>query len=117
VLGHPEWIDDARFVSNPQRVAHQIALYAMIETEMAKRNNAEWIAQFDAAGIPCAPVQTIAEMIDHEQTRALGLMQTVPDSAMKFIGLPVSFDGVRPPVRRRPPKLGEHTGEFFKKAK
>ena len=117
VLGHPEWIDDARFVSNPQRVAHQSELYAMIEAAMAKRGNAEWIALLDEAGIPCAPVQNIAEMIAHEQTQALGLLQQVPDSAMKFIGLPVSFDGVRPALRRRPPKLGEHTDEFFKPEK
>ena len=117
VLGHAEWADDARFVSNPQRVAHQAELYAMIEAEMAKRSNAEWVALLDAAGIPCAPVQTIAEMIAHEQTQALGLLQQVPDSAMKFIGLPVSFNGVRPALRRRPPRLGEHTGEFFKQEK
>ncbi len=117
VLGHAEWKDDPRFVSNPQRVAHQVELYAMIETEMAKRSNAEWTALLDAAGIPCAPVQNVAEMIAHEQTRALGLLQQVPDSAMKFIGLPVSFDGMRPALHRRPPKLGEHTDEFFKKAK
>ena len=117
VLGHAEWADDARFVSNPQRVAHQAELYAMIEAEMAKRSNAEWVALLDAAGIPCAPVQTIAEMVAHEQTQALGLLQPVPDSAMKFIGLPVSFNGVRPALRRRPPRLGEHTGEFFKQEK
>jgi crotonobetainyl-CoA:carnitine CoA-transferase CaiB-like acyl-CoA transferase len=117
VLGHPAWITDARFATNPQRVEHQAVLYAMIEVEMAKRSNAEWIALLDAAGIPCAPVQNVAEMIAHEQTRALGLLQQVPDSAMKFIGLPVSFDGKRPALRSRPPKLGEHTAEFFKKAK
>ena len=117
VLGHAEWADDARFVSNPQRVAHQAELYAMIEAEMAKRSNAEWVALLDAAGIPCEPVQTIAEMVAHEQTQALGLLQPVPDSAMKFIGLPVSFNGVRPALRRRPPRLGEHTGEFFKQEK
>ena len=117
VLGHSEWIADARFETNPQRVEHQGVLYAMIEIEMAKRGNTEWIALLDAAGIPCAPVQNVAEMIAHEQTRALGLLQQVPDSAMKFIGLPVSFDGVRPALRSRPPRLGEHTDEFFKKAK
>lgn len=115
VLGRPEWNDDARFASNPQRVAHQAELYAMIETEMAKRGTAEWTAAFDAVGIPCAPVQSVAEMIAHEQTRALGLLQDVPDSAMKFIGLPVSFDGARPALRRRPPALGEHTTEIFQK--
>jgi crotonobetainyl-CoA:carnitine CoA-transferase CaiB-like acyl-CoA transferase len=115
VLGHPEWSADARFASNPQRVEHQKVLYAMIEVEMMKRSTAEWTALLDAAGIPCAPVQTIAQMVAHEQTRALALVQEVPDSAMKFIGLPVSFDGARPAFRMRPPKLGEHTDELFKK--
>ncbi len=114
VLGHPEWTDDPRFASNPKRVEHQSTLYALIENEMAKRGNAEWIALLEQAGIPCAPVQNVAEMIAHEQTKALGLMQAVPDSAMKFIGLPLSFDGTRPAIRSRPPRLGEHTEQIFK---
>lgn len=114
VLGHPQWSDDPRFSSNPKRVENQSALYRLIEAEMAKRGNAEWIALLEQAGIPCAPVQNVAQMIAHEQTRALGLMQDVPGSAMKFVGLPVSFDGTRPPIRSRPPKLGEHTQQIFK---
>jgi crotonobetainyl-CoA:carnitine CoA-transferase CaiB-like acyl-CoA transferase len=117
VLGYPQWSDDARFATNPKRVENQVALYALIEAEMKKRNNAEWIAALEGAGIPCAPVQNVAEMIAHEQTRALGLMQAVPGSGMKFIGLPLSFDGTRPAIRSRPPKLGEHTEEFIKKSK
>ena len=114
VLGHAEWADDARFASNPKRVENQAALYALIEAEMRKRNTAEWIAVLEEAGIPCAPVQNVAEMIAHEQTKALGLMQEVPASAMKFIGLPLSFDGTRPAIRSRPPRLGEHTQQIFK---
>ena len=115
VLGRPEWVQEERFATNPSRVAHQSTLYALIEAEMAKRSNAEWIGLLEAAGIPCAPVQNVAEMLAHEQTAALGLLQDVPGSAMKFIGLPVSFDGVRPVLRSRPPKLGEHDDELFKK--
>ena len=114
VLGHPEWPDDARFASNPKRVEHQAALYALIEAGMKQRASAEWIAAFEAAGIPCAPVQNVAEMMAHEQTRALGLLQDVPDSAMKFLGLPLSFDGARPAIRGRPPRLGEHTEQILK---
>jgi len=114
VLGHPEWSDDPRFASNPKRVEHQDTLYALIETEMARRSTAEWIALLEQAGIPCAPVQNVAQMIAHEQTKALGLMQDVPDSAMQFVGLPVSFDGTRPAIRSRPPSLGEHTEQIFK---
>ena len=115
VLKHPEWADDARFISNPQRVAHQTELYAIIEAEMKTRSNAEWIAALDAAGIPCSAVQNISEMLAHEQTQSLGLLQAVPDSGMAFIGLPLSFDGVRPAIRSRPPAIGEHTAEIFKR--
>jgi crotonobetainyl-CoA:carnitine CoA-transferase CaiB-like acyl-CoA transferase len=114
VLGHPEWSGDPRFSSNPNRVENQSALNELIEAEIAKRGNAEWIALLEQAGIPCAPVQNVAQMIAHEQTRALGLMQDVPGSAMKFVGLPISFDGTRPPIRSRPPRLGEHTQQIFK---
>ncbi len=117
VLGNPQWSEDPRFVTNPRRVENQAALYALIEAEMKKRNNAEWITALEAAGIPCAPVQNVAEMMAHEQTRALGLVQDVPDSAMKFVGLPISFDGTRPAIRSRPPALGEHTDEFIRKSK
>ena len=113
VLGHPQWADDPRFASNPKRVANQNALYALIEAEMLKRSNAEWIAALEGAGIPCAPVQNVAEMIAHEQTRALGLIQDVPGSTMKFIGLPLSIDGQRPAIRSRPPTLGEHTQQIL----
>ena len=117
VLGHPEWSDDARFSTNPKRVEHQGALYALIEAEMRTRGKAEWTALLETAGIPCAPVQDIGEMIAHEQTRALGLMQAVPDSAMNFVGLPLSFDGVRPAIRSRPPSLGEHTEQILNPGK
>jgi crotonobetainyl-CoA:carnitine CoA-transferase CaiB-like acyl-CoA transferase len=113
VLGHSEWCADPRFATNPARVEHQVTLYALIEAELATRGNAEWMARLEAAGVPCAPVQNVAQMIGHEQTRALGLMQDVPGSSMKFTGLPVSFDGVRPAIRSKPPALGEHTSLHF----
>jgi crotonobetainyl-CoA:carnitine CoA-transferase CaiB-like acyl-CoA transferase len=116
VLGHPDWSDDPRFGDNPRRVENQAILYALIETEMSKRSNGDWIALLEAAGIPCAPVQNMAQMLAHEQTKALGLLQDVPGSALKLIGLPLSFDGVRPVIRSRPPRLGEHSEEFIKKS-
>ena len=48
-------------------------------------------------------------MLAHPQTEALELLQAVPGSGMRFVGLPMSFDGVRPAPRSAPPALGEHT--------
>ena len=114
-LAHPEWSGDARYKTNPDRVKHATSLYALIDAEMAKRGNAEWIAALDGAGVPCAPVQDVAQMLEHEQTRALGLLQQAPGSSKPLVGLPISFDGQRPLPRAASPALGQHTSEVLGK--
>ncbi len=109
VLGAPEWVDDARFRTNPDRVRNGEALDSLVAAKMALRASEDWIAAFDAAGVPCAPVQNVRQMLEHEQTAALGLLQPVPGLSIPLIGLPISFDGVRPTPRSAPPALGEHT--------
>ena len=113
LLGHPEWIDDPRFRSNPDRVRNQNVLYRWIEELIPGRTNREWAAILDEAGVPNAPMQTIAEVLDHPQTKALGMLQASPQGDITLFGLPVSFDGVRPAFRRPPPVLGAHTGEIL----
>jgi crotonobetainyl-CoA:carnitine CoA-transferase CaiB-like acyl-CoA transferase len=112
-LGHAEWIDDPRFRTNPDRVKNQAVLYAWIEEIIASRITAEWTQVLDAAGVPNAPIQTIAQVLEHPQTAALGILQESPDREVTLVGLPISFDGERPPFRRAPPKLGAHTEEVF----
>ena len=114
-LGHPEWADDPRFLTNPGRVVNAGALYPLIEAVMAKRTSGEWIAALDAAGVPCAPVQNVKEMLEHAQTSALGIMQAVPGLSAPLVGLPISFDGARPAPRSGPPALGEATAEILGK--
>ena len=113
LLGHPEWIDDPRFRSNPDRVRNQNVLYRWIEELIPGRTNREWAAILDEAGVPNAPMQTIAEVLDHPQTKALGMLQASPQGDITLFGLPLSFDGVRPAFRRPPPVLGAHTGEIL----
>jgi crotonobetainyl-CoA:carnitine CoA-transferase CaiB-like acyl-CoA transferase len=109
VLGHPEWVEDARFQGNPERVQNAAPLDAMIKAEMAQRSSADWIEALDRAGVPCAPVQDVGQMLEHEQTRALGLLQPVPGLSVPLIGLPIRFDGERSVPQSGPPRLGEHT--------
>ncbi len=108
-LGRSEWREDARFSDNPSRVAHQEILYPMIDAIMAEETTAYWIAQLEAAGVPCSPVNDLAQMLAHPQTEALGLVQDVPGTGMRFIGLPLSLDGERPQPRSAPPTLGQHS--------
>jgi crotonobetainyl-CoA:carnitine CoA-transferase CaiB-like acyl-CoA transferase len=113
VLEHPEWAEDPRFRTNPDRVNNQTALYRWIEDIVRQRTSREWQVILDAAAIPNAPMQTIAEVLAHPQTKALGMMQDSPDGDISLLGLPVSFDGQRPTFRKSPPALGAHTEEIF----
>lgn len=113
VLGHPEWVSDTHFIGNPSRVANQSVLYSLIDPLVAAKPTAHWIDALEAAGVPCAPVNTIGQVLDHPQTQALGLIHPVPGSGMRFVALPVSFDGQRPRVRSAPPKLGAHTQQLL----
>jgi crotonobetainyl-CoA:carnitine CoA-transferase CaiB-like acyl-CoA transferase len=110
VLGQPQWVDDARFRSNADRVDNRQALNALIEDIIIGEPRESWLKNLSAAGVPCAPLQNVAEVLAHPQTAALEMLQSTADGAMSFIGLPVSLDGRRPPLRRKPPRLGEDNG-------
>jgi crotonobetainyl-CoA:carnitine CoA-transferase CaiB-like acyl-CoA transferase len=117
VLGHPEWAVDLRFMANPDRVHNAAALYGLIDERMASHGNAHWGALLDAAGVPCAPVQNVQQMLEHPQTHALGMLQPVPGSSIPMIGLPVSFDGMRPTPRSSSPALGADTEALMRSPK
>ena len=113
VVGHPEWAEDPRFVDNPARVANQQLLYGMLDEILARQTTAHWVDAFEAVGVPCSAINDIAQMLAHPQTEALGLIQDVPGTGMRFIGLPLSFDGQRSAPYGAPPKLGEHTEKIL----
>jgi crotonobetainyl-CoA:carnitine CoA-transferase CaiB-like acyl-CoA transferase len=112
-LGHPEWADDPRFLDNPKRVHNRVALDAMIEEATRTKTAGAWQAILEAAGVPSAPMQSVDQVLAHPQTQALGMLQPSPDGRLTIMGLPLSFDGERPPFRRAAPKLGEHTEELL----
>ena len=113
VLNHPEWPADPRFRTNPDRVKNQSVLYGWIEELVREKTSEEWQALLDAAEVPNAPMQTIAQVLAHPQTKALDMMQESPDGRITLLGLPLSFDGLRPAFRKPPPELGAHTSEIF----
>ena len=112
-LGHPEWADEERFLDNPRRVENRVALDALIEEVTRTDTSAAWQAVLEAAGVPSAPMQSVDEVVAHPQTKALGMLQESPDGRLTIMGLPLSFNGERPPFRRPAPQLGEHTDELL----
>lgn len=113
VLGHPEWVTDARFALGPNRIAHRDILIPLMQVVVRTRTRAEWIALFEAVGVPCSPVNTFVELSETEQFKAVDLMRTLPGSGLQVIGLPISFDGQRPHPHSGAPKLGEHNRDLL----
>ena len=111
VLGHPEWPDDPRFNSNQNRYANLAELNALMEPVLAAETRRHWRDALDRVGVPTAPVQEIPEMIVDPQTEALHILQSL-GGGPNLMGMPLSFDGVRPPLRRYAPGLGEHNEEI-----
>jgi len=114
-LGHPEWATDARYATNTARLAHKAELLALIEPIVRAKSKGEWIDRLEAAGVPCAPINTLPEAVTHPQAAALGMIQRIPGDEFDLVALPLSFDGARPEIRRAPPRIGEHNGEMLTK--
>lgn len=113
-LDEPALAADPRFVNNRGRVTHRLELIPIIERHAAAHTNASLSALLDAHGVPAAPVQTIAQVVKDEQTRALGIVQSGPEGAFPTVGLPLRFDGERPPYLASAPALGAHTETWLK---
>jgi len=117
VLGHPEWRDDPRFATNAARMQNIGELSALMEVVLASRTKAEWIAAFDAAGVPVGPVHNLGEALTHPQTLARGMVVDLvhPEAgATQALGCPVHFSATPSRVDRPAPRLGEHTREVLR---
>jgi crotonobetainyl-CoA:carnitine CoA-transferase CaiB-like acyl-CoA transferase len=114
LLGHGEWAADERFASNEQRCANRETMNALIEDALALEPAEKWHGLLEAAGVPCSPVHNVGEFVEHEQTRAMGLIQDLPGHVPTAqVMLPISFDGERPVPHRGVPRLGEHNDQIF----
>jgi crotonobetainyl-CoA:carnitine CoA-transferase CaiB-like acyl-CoA transferase len=110
-IGRPSLAEDPRFRSNKDRVVNRRGLIPILEAVFATEPIAAWTGRLDAAGIPNAPIRSIDQVVGDAQTAALGIIQQRPGNAagstLSLVGLPLSFDGARPPFAKRAPRLGE----------
>jgi formyl-CoA transferase len=115
-LGHPEWPADPRFATNRLRLANKPACLALVRDAMRARPRAEWLERLVAAGVPCAPINSIPEMLAEPQAQAIGMLVTPPGEDFSVTALPVSFDGERPQPQAGAPRLDQHKGASFSPA-
>ncbi len=113
VLGRPEWADDPRFARSRDRVKHRAVLVPLIAEILATRPRAAWLDALETAGVPSAAVNDIGELAASAQFAAVDIVQTLPESGVRVVGLPISFDRQRPRSARPAPAAGAHTREIL----
>jgi len=115
-LGCPELAADERFKDNPSRVSNRAPLVEALSKRTRERKASELVETLRASGVPAAPILSVDQMLEEPQTRDSGVLvgashPRLPD--YRSIALPLTWDGIRPAVRRVPPLLGEHSGDVL----
>ncbi|WP_181296371.1 CaiB/BaiF CoA-transferase family protein [Pseudomonas sp. Q2-TVG4-2] len=112
VAGRPEWADDPRFASNKARVAHRQELVPMIRQVTVFRTTAEWVAALEQAGVPCGPINDLAQVFADPQVQARGMHVDMPHSlagSVPQVASPIRLSETPVEYRSAPPLLGEHS--------
>lgn len=116
-LGLESYEHDDRFLDNASRMAHRGELRRIIENVLAHKSTAEWISIVGKSGVPCGPVLTVDQALDHPVAADLDMVATTTHSTlgpMKVLGQAVNVSGSEKGwLRYPPPVLGEHTREIL----
>jgi len=117
VAGCEALAQDSRFASNGDRVKNRNSLVPMLAAIITKRTTADWVSALDAAGVPCGPINTLAQAFAEPQAEARGMKFTLRHplaGEVPLIGNPMKFSGT--PIRNElpPPVLGQHSEEILR---
>ena len=116
-LEMPDMPRDPRFATNPQRVVNREALNAAIIERLKMRDKAHWVAALEAAGVPCGPINDIAQVFDDPQVKHRGLklhMEHPLAGKVPLVANPIKYSKTPITYRSAPPLLGQHTEDILK---
>jgi crotonobetainyl-CoA:carnitine CoA-transferase CaiB-like acyl-CoA transferase len=108
LIDRKDLIADPRFVTNPDRVQNAIVLKIEIEKALARENAIYWAQTLGSGGVPADRVSLPEDLRNDLQAQALGILLPYPDpstTVSEIPGLPLRFDGQRPPIRFAAPHL------------
>ncbi|MEM8551805.1 MAG: CaiB/BaiF CoA-transferase family protein [Pseudomonadota bacterium] len=115
-IERPDLGEDPRFGSNPDRMRNLSTLVALLEPVFAAKDSKTWLETLDAAGVPCAPVLSTAEMHRDPQAIARQMIASVEHTALgsvKTLGSPIKLSQTPVSLGNGAPLLGEHTREVL----
>ncbi len=116
VAGRPDLAADPRYARNADRVRNRAELVPLLEAIVRGKPAAVWAERLEAAGVPCGPINSIAQALADPQAVARGLRIDLPHptaGSVPLVGMPIRMSGSPPDYRRPPPLLGEHTDEVL----
>ncbi|UCG99366.1 MAG: CoA transferase [Burkholderiales bacterium] len=117
IAGRPDLAADPRFASNAGRVRNRAALVPLLEAIVRDRPAAFWAEKLEAAGVPCGPINSIAQALGDPQAVARGIRVDLPHpvgGTVPLVGMPIRMSGSSPNYERPPPLLGQHTDEVLR---
>jgi crotonobetainyl-CoA:carnitine CoA-transferase CaiB-like acyl-CoA transferase len=120
VLGLEDLIEDARFLTNSDRVKNRDELAALISDKTSQRTRDEMLAAFEAVFVPAGPINTVADTFNDPQVIARKLRVDVPagDGVMvPSVRTPITFSESTLKLERASPALGEHSDEVLRALK
>ncbi|QXG38311.1 CaiB/BaiF CoA transferase family protein [Pseudomonas viridiflava] len=116
VAGQSQWATDPRFLTNKLRVANRSELIPLIRQATVFKTTAQWVNELEAAGVPCGPVNDLAQVFDDPQVLARGLALELPHALggrVAQVASPIRLSETPVEYRRAPPLLGEHTSQVL----
>lgn len=116
VLDVPELVDDPRFGRNQDRTANREQLRPLLVERLRTRSKDDWFRALIAAGVPCAPINTIDGGVALADELGLEPVVSVGDGdrAVPSVRHPISFSATPPRYQLPPPGLDEHGAEIRK---
>jgi len=116
-IGRPQFAQDERFVNNGKRVEHRDELTREVAAVMATRSTREWVEALEAAGVPCGPINDLAQVYQEPQVIARGIRVDIDHpvaGSMPTVASPMRFSQTPIEYKRPPPTLGQHTEEVLR---
>ena len=109
-------VDEPKFRTNADRVAHRNETISHVQSAIAQHAVAYWNDALSGVGVPCAPINSIAQLLDHPHTQASGIIVEYEHQTagrLKGVGHPVLIDGAERHAGLPPPMLGQHTDDVL----
>ncbi|HEY0342723.1 MAG TPA: CaiB/BaiF CoA-transferase family protein [Steroidobacteraceae bacterium] len=118
VLKRPELAPDPRFLTNADRVGNRKILVDIISIALRDFTRADLLAALETRGVPCGPINSVAEAFAEPQVLARGLRvdlaaPEVPGGLIPSVRTPIVFSDADLALQRPAPRLGEHTDEVM----